>query len=562
MFGVNEFDFLLSVCGNANFIEFISNAKSGQFFFYSSDGKYMVKTMTNAESKFLRRILPHYFRHCSQNPNTMMTKFLGMYRVKLYHLRRNVKFVIMNSVYYTDKFLQSFYDLKGSVTGRDSKPGQDVKKDNDLRLGLPESSLALPPDVRSRILEQITSDCEFMSRMKIMDYSMLVGIHHIPPKRGISSERSIGNSGFRFSAERRESRSSLRDVVKRTAVGSPVISSLAGKSGDGSIVSVQGTAPPNLSLDDASLSDHHVHFSEGSNVSGDQQKVAGVKQNPNSSVTPSDKDDLSTIGGNSRTSEDHSSMLAMSMYEFALDDDDDNSYLEGSVNHPVVMPTMGTAGASKMAELAVKKEQTTENVYWPFHRYYDLNGYRRMIPCRCTKCGVLVPCSCEEDKASRQGFKIPDFVLPLSDRKDGGLTMDTTGFKMPMKLKGPNGRDQHYDGKIFYMGIIDILQQYNIRKRIEARYRRIKGSGWKDASCVHPSVYAERFIAFFDEYSQRSPTATETPLQKGEEAIVFYDPKRDNEDTKEEIELTRVEYPMEIGDETVAITINKHLKTE
>lgn len=55
MFGVNEFDFLLSVCGNANFIEFISNAKSGQFFFYSSDGKYMIKTMTNAESKFLRR---------------------------------------------------------------------------------------------------------------------------------------------------------------------------------------------------------------------------------------------------------------------------------------------------------------------------------------------------------------------------------------------------------------------------------------------------------------------------------------------------------------------------
>ena len=55
MFGINEFEFLHSVCGNANFIEFISNAKSGQFFFYSSDGKYMIKTMTNAESKFLRR---------------------------------------------------------------------------------------------------------------------------------------------------------------------------------------------------------------------------------------------------------------------------------------------------------------------------------------------------------------------------------------------------------------------------------------------------------------------------------------------------------------------------
>ena len=55
MFGINEYEFHHSVCGNANFIEFISNAKSGQFFFYSSDGRYMIKTMTNQESKFLRR---------------------------------------------------------------------------------------------------------------------------------------------------------------------------------------------------------------------------------------------------------------------------------------------------------------------------------------------------------------------------------------------------------------------------------------------------------------------------------------------------------------------------
>lgn len=62
MFGVNEFEFHHSVCGNASFIEFISNAKSGQFFFYSSDGKYMIKTMTNAESKFLRRSKFYQFR--------------------------------------------------------------------------------------------------------------------------------------------------------------------------------------------------------------------------------------------------------------------------------------------------------------------------------------------------------------------------------------------------------------------------------------------------------------------------------------------------------------------
>lgn len=51
------------------------------------------------------------------------------------------------------------------------------------------------------------------------------------------------------------------------------------------------------------------------------------------------------------------------------------------------------------------------------------------------------------------------------------------------------------------MGVIDVLQQFNIRKRIEAKLRRLQGSGWADASCVHPSLYADRFMSFFDQYT-------------------------------------------------------------
>ena len=108
-----------------------------------------------------------------------------MYRVKLYHLRRNVKFVIMNSVYYTDKSLQTFYDLKGSEIGRAAKPGQDVLKDNDLRAVLPEQAFNFKKNVKDRLRAQVVSDCNFLKRMQIMDYSMLIGIHHIPPKSDI-----------------------------------------------------------------------------------------------------------------------------------------------------------------------------------------------------------------------------------------------------------------------------------------------------------------------------------------------------------------------------------------
>ena len=58
LFGIRTEKFLNSICGNSNFIEFVSNAQSGQFFFYSHDGKYMIKTMTSSEARFLQSILP------------------------------------------------------------------------------------------------------------------------------------------------------------------------------------------------------------------------------------------------------------------------------------------------------------------------------------------------------------------------------------------------------------------------------------------------------------------------------------------------------------------------
>merc|ERR1712183_763975 len=53
-------------------------------------------------------------------------------------------------------------------------------------------------------------------------------------------------------------------------------------------------------------------------------------------------------------------------------------------------------------------------------------------------------------------------------------------------------------------GIIDILQQYNARKRVETSYRKVENNGGLEPSCVSPDDYADRFIEFFDEYSQKA----------------------------------------------------------
>jgi hypothetical protein len=100
-----------------------------------------------------------------------------------------------------------------------------------------------------------------------------------------------------------------------------------------------------------------------------------------------------------------------------------------------------------------------------------------------------------------KAWNIPEFTPPLSDRKDGGLMMATTGMRTPMVFHSKQG-DMQYEGKIYYMGIIDILQQYNARKRVETTYRKVEVRGQAEPSCVSPDDYADRFVYFFDEYTR------------------------------------------------------------
>ncbi len=114
-FNIDQSHYLNSLGGAYEYIEFNSNSKSGSFFFYSHDGKFMIKTQSKAESKFLRRILAHYYQvtlvdslthNCSlrfivqyvmNNPNTYITRFYGMHRIKMPHIRRKIHFVVMQA---------------------------------------------------------------------------------------------------------------------------------------------------------------------------------------------------------------------------------------------------------------------------------------------------------------------------------------------------------------------------------------------------------------------------------------------------------------------------------
>lgn len=173
--GVEKQRFLHSICGNDAFIEFISNAKSGQFFFYSHDGRYMIKTQTQEEKNFLRQILPDYYVHLRDNPHSFITHFYGMYRVKIPELGKSIHFVIMKSVFNTEKEIHKIWDLKGSTLGRYSKRGESVHKDLDF---VSEGrKLYVGQKAKGGIMNQLKKDSDFLAKMRIMDYSLLLGVH-------------------------------------------------------------------------------------------------------------------------------------------------------------------------------------------------------------------------------------------------------------------------------------------------------------------------------------------------------------------------------------------------
>lgn len=108
---------------NANFKtlrELCSSGKSGSFFYYTSDGNFMLKTIRKDEFKLMKRILRKYYDHLTKdNTDSMISRIYGLHKVIFYRkkhkLHKKLYFCIMNNVFNTNNKIDYRYDLKGST---------------------------------------------------------------------------------------------------------------------------------------------------------------------------------------------------------------------------------------------------------------------------------------------------------------------------------------------------------------------------------------------------------------------------------------------------------------
>ena len=125
-FKIDPADYLMSLTSKYILSELGSPGKSGSFFYFSRDYKYIIKTIHHAEHRLLRKILKDYYNHIEDNPNTLLSQFYGLHRVKIPYGKK-IHFVVMNNLFPPHRDIHQTFDLKGSTVGRDFKE-EDLAK--------------------------------------------------------------------------------------------------------------------------------------------------------------------------------------------------------------------------------------------------------------------------------------------------------------------------------------------------------------------------------------------------------------------------------------------------
>ncbi|EGC28484.1 hypothetical protein DICPUDRAFT_160088, partial [Dictyostelium purpureum] len=208
------------------FLEVQTVGRSGSFFYKSEDSKYFLKTIPSSEYETFTKLFPSYYQHIMKYPNSLLPRFLGVYRLKgklklsgasyFNSAHRDIIFVVMVNLFYSEQKLEikEKYDLKGSTIGRYvdvNKIQQKLAKeqqqhhyqngtdslntsnssnqingvDNSINIqtqDLTFKDLNLKRKIhlgklKKVFIQQLSIDSEWMCSHGICDYSLLVGLH-------------------------------------------------------------------------------------------------------------------------------------------------------------------------------------------------------------------------------------------------------------------------------------------------------------------------------------------------------------------------------------------------
>ena len=132
------------------------------------------------------KFLPEYEIHLNKNSKSLLARIYGVYTIKMNGLSKVNLILMANTLLYKEESkIERVFDLKGSWVGREvkittsTKRTATLKDKNFLKIkSVSDISQWLLSDIVS-VRNIIKEDCEFLSEMMRIDYSLLFAIEKI-----------------------------------------------------------------------------------------------------------------------------------------------------------------------------------------------------------------------------------------------------------------------------------------------------------------------------------------------------------------------------------------------
>uniref|UniRef100_A0A4W4FNV5 Phosphatidylinositol 5-phosphate 4-kinase type-2 alpha n=1 Tax=Electrophorus electricus TaxID=8005 RepID=A0A4W4FNV5_ELEEL len=186
-----------------------AQGRSGARFHTTYNKRYVIKIITSEDVAEMHNILKKYHQYIVEcHGNTLLPQFLGMYRLTVDG--DETYMIVTRSVFSHRLPVHKKYDLKGSTVAREASDKEKTKelptyKDNDfINEG---QKIFIDGENKKMFLEKLKNDVEvsdfqlhaylgsrpsrfhtelsicilldFLAQLKLMDYSLLVGLHDI-----------------------------------------------------------------------------------------------------------------------------------------------------------------------------------------------------------------------------------------------------------------------------------------------------------------------------------------------------------------------------------------------
>jgi hypothetical protein len=147
-----------------------SQGKSGSFFFFSHDSKFIIKTMNSGELQTFKKIFKNYEKHLKDNPKSLLARIYGIFTVRLEDIDPIHILLMENTMQYVSGnkiSVNSTYDLKGSLVGRLNKDkdasNTDILKDwNIIYKRKTHDILNFSKKQQETIKDQMKKDTKFL----------------------------------------------------------------------------------------------------------------------------------------------------------------------------------------------------------------------------------------------------------------------------------------------------------------------------------------------------------------------------------------------------------------